>query len=169
MVNSFVFLIRYLFFLSEMAKILHKKILNTLNLYWYHNDASEKINSLNGHSRETLPKWIEVCHFSCQVKFPWYNYVDELYYTRGTCDTIYLPIFKDAQAVQVFKKHVFVNNKLCWELRNKLFRKRQSYLMTVRLNLTWALLGTTLFFFLIFFFLIQATGIYSCFNQGQFT
>ena len=137
MVNSFVFLIRYYLMiniLSEMTKILHKKILNTLNLYWYHNDAYEKINSLNGHSRETLAKWMEVCHISCQVKFLWYNYVDELYYTRDTCDTIYLPIFKDAQAVQVFKKNVFVNNKLFWELRNKLFRKRQSYLMTVRSN-----------------------------------
>ena len=117
-----------------MTKILHKKILNTLNLYWYHNNAYEKINSLNGHSRGTLAKWMEVCHISCQVKFLWYNYVDELYYTRDTCDTIYLPIFKDAQAVQVFKKNVFVNNKLFWELRNKLFRKRQSYLMTVRSN-----------------------------------
>ena len=38
--------------LYEMIKILHKKMLNAMYLYWFHNDTSEKNNSLNGHSNE---------------------------------------------------------------------------------------------------------------------
>ena len=38
--------------LYEMIKILHEKMLNTIYLYWFHNDASEKNNSLHGYSNE---------------------------------------------------------------------------------------------------------------------
>ena len=38
--------------LFEMIKILHEKMLNTIYLYWFHNDASEKNNSLNGYFNE---------------------------------------------------------------------------------------------------------------------
>ena len=32
--------------LQEIIKILHEKILKAINLYWFHNDASEKNNPL---------------------------------------------------------------------------------------------------------------------------
>ena len=38
--------------LSEITKVLHEKILKTINLYLIHKDKSEKNNSLNGHSNE---------------------------------------------------------------------------------------------------------------------
>ena len=31
---------------------MHGKMLKAINLYWFHNDASERNNSLNGHSNE---------------------------------------------------------------------------------------------------------------------
>ena len=31
---------------------MHEKMLKAINLYWFHNDASERKNSLNGHSNE---------------------------------------------------------------------------------------------------------------------
>ena len=33
-------------------KALHEKVLKATNLYWLHNDALEKNNSLNGNSNE---------------------------------------------------------------------------------------------------------------------
>ena len=50
MVNSFGFLLDItvmINILQEIIKILHNKVLKTINLYWFHIDASEKINSLN--------------------------------------------------------------------------------------------------------------------------
>ena len=38
--------------LQEIIKILHEKMSKAINLYWFHNDVSEKNNSLNGHSNE---------------------------------------------------------------------------------------------------------------------
>ena len=38
--------------LYEMIKILHEKMLNAIYLYRFHNDTSEKNNSLNGYSNE---------------------------------------------------------------------------------------------------------------------
>ena len=38
--------------LYEIIKILLEKMLNAIYLYWFHNDVSEKINSLNDHSSE---------------------------------------------------------------------------------------------------------------------
>ena len=35
-----------------IIKIMHKQMLKTINLYWFHNDASERNNSLNGHSKK---------------------------------------------------------------------------------------------------------------------
>ena len=32
---------------------MHEKLLKSINLYWFHNDASERNNSLNGYSNET--------------------------------------------------------------------------------------------------------------------
>ena len=40
------------FILYKMIKILHEKIMNPMYLYWFHNNTSEKNNSLNGHSNE---------------------------------------------------------------------------------------------------------------------
>ena len=31
---------------------MHKKMLKAINLHWFHNDASERNDSLNGHSNE---------------------------------------------------------------------------------------------------------------------
>ena len=31
---------------------MHEKMLKAINLYWFHNDASERKNSLNGYSNE---------------------------------------------------------------------------------------------------------------------
>ena len=31
---------------------MHVKMLNAINLYWSHNDALERNNSLNGHSND---------------------------------------------------------------------------------------------------------------------
>ena len=31
---------------------MHEKMLMAINLYWFHNDASERNKSLNGHSDE---------------------------------------------------------------------------------------------------------------------
>ena len=45
---------------------------DTINLYWFHNDASEKNNSLNGHSTEPQINLKEVHHTSCHNKSPWY-------------------------------------------------------------------------------------------------
>ena len=39
--------------LKEIVQILLEKMLKTINLYWFHNDSSEKKNSLNGHSNES--------------------------------------------------------------------------------------------------------------------
>ena len=38
--------------LQKIMKILHEKILKVINLYWFHNDAREKNNLLNGHSNK---------------------------------------------------------------------------------------------------------------------
>ena len=38
--------------LQEVVKTLHDKILKTLNWYWLRDNATEKNNSLNGHSNE---------------------------------------------------------------------------------------------------------------------
>ena len=47
-------------------------MLKTINMYWFHNDALERNNSLNGHSNEPQIKWIEVRHASCQIKSSWF-------------------------------------------------------------------------------------------------
>ena len=39
--------------LQEIIKILQEKMLKAINLYWFHNDASEKNNSLNDRSNKT--------------------------------------------------------------------------------------------------------------------
>ena len=58
MINSFVFsldipvMINILF---EMIKILHEKMVNSIYLYWFHNDTLAENNALNGHSNQT---WI---------------------------------------------------------------------------------------------------------------
>ena len=52
MVNSFVFLLDVpvmFYILYEMIQILHE---NMLNAILFHNDTSEKNNSLNGHFKE---------------------------------------------------------------------------------------------------------------------
>ena len=38
--------------LQEIIKILHKKMLKAINLYWFHNAESEKNNSLNNRPNE---------------------------------------------------------------------------------------------------------------------
>ena len=38
--------------LQKIVKILHKKMLKGINFHCFHNGASEKNNSLNGHSNE---------------------------------------------------------------------------------------------------------------------
>ena len=48
MVNSFVFTLD----IPVMFEIVHDKLLNIMYLYWFHNDISNKNNSLNGHSNE---------------------------------------------------------------------------------------------------------------------
>ena len=48
MVNSFVFTLD----IPVMFEIVHGKLLNIMYLYWFHNDTSNKNNSLNGHSNE---------------------------------------------------------------------------------------------------------------------
>ena len=51
--------------------ILHKKMLNAIYLYLFHNDTSKENNSLNGHSNKPWIKWIAVRYISCQVKSSW--------------------------------------------------------------------------------------------------
>ena len=43
-----------------MIKILDKKMLKGIHLYWFYNDASEKNNLLNGHSNQS---WINKYKF----------------------------------------------------------------------------------------------------------
>ena len=38
--------------LYEMIKIPHKKMLNAIYVYWFHNDTLAENNSLNGHFNE---------------------------------------------------------------------------------------------------------------------
>ena len=38
--------------LQELDNILHEEMLKTINLCWFHSDASEKNNSLNDRSNE---------------------------------------------------------------------------------------------------------------------
>ena len=55
MINWFVILLDIYVMINvlyEMIKILHEKMLNAIYFYWFHNDTSEKNNSLNGHSNE---------------------------------------------------------------------------------------------------------------------
>ena len=58
MVNSFVFSLDIpvmINILYEIIDILHEKMLNAINLHWFHNDTLPENNSLNGHSKEA---WI---------------------------------------------------------------------------------------------------------------
>ena len=55
MVNSFVFSLNIpvmINILYEMIAILHEKILNLIDLYWFLNDTLAENNSLYGHSNE---------------------------------------------------------------------------------------------------------------------
>ena len=55
MVNSFAFSLYSIVMVNilvEIIKILHEKMLKAITLYWFHNDASEKNNSLNDRSNE---------------------------------------------------------------------------------------------------------------------
>ena len=55
MVNSFVVSLDItviINILQSLIKIMHEKMLKAANLYWVHKDASERNNSLNGHSNE---------------------------------------------------------------------------------------------------------------------
>ena len=55
MVQKFVVLLDITVMINiyqEIIKILLEKIVNVINLYEFHNDGSEKNNSLNGHSNE---------------------------------------------------------------------------------------------------------------------
>ena len=55
MINYFFVLLDILVIINilyEMIKILHKKILNLIHLYQFHNDISEKNSSLNDHSNK---------------------------------------------------------------------------------------------------------------------
>ena len=55
MVNSFLTSLEIpvmINILHKMVKVLPKKILNAIYLYWFYNDTSEKNNSLNGYSNE---------------------------------------------------------------------------------------------------------------------
>ena len=74
MVNSFVvslYVTVMINILQKILEILHEKMLKAIDFYRFHNSALEKSNSLNGHSKRTLNKWIEVCYISCQVKSSW--------------------------------------------------------------------------------------------------
>ena len=55
MVNSFAFSLYSIVMVNilvEIIKILHEKMLKAITLYWFHNDASEKNNSLKDRSNE---------------------------------------------------------------------------------------------------------------------
>ena len=55
MVNSFLASLEIpvmINILHKMVKVLPKKILNAIYLYWFYNDTSDKNNSLNGYSNE---------------------------------------------------------------------------------------------------------------------
>ena len=54
----------------QEIKILHDKILKAINLYWFHNDPSEKNNLLNDRSNDRPT--------SCQIKSPWWNILERL-------------------------------------------------------------------------------------------
>ena len=63
MINYFFVLLDILVIINilyEMIKILHKKILNLIHLYQFHNDISEKNSSLNDHSNKP---WINGYRF----------------------------------------------------------------------------------------------------------
>ena len=63
MVNSFAVSLEFtvtINILKEIRKILHEKMLKVINLYWFHNDVSEKTNSLNGHPNEPRIKKIAI-------------------------------------------------------------------------------------------------------------
>ena len=54
-INSFVvalYISIMINILQKIVKILHKKMLKGINFHCFHNGASEKNNSLNGHSNE---------------------------------------------------------------------------------------------------------------------
>ena len=38
--------------ITVMINIVNENMLKAIDLYWFHYDASEKNNSLNGHSKE---------------------------------------------------------------------------------------------------------------------
>ena len=46
-------------------------MLNSIYLYWFHNDTLAENNSLNGHSNEPWINGKKVRHISCQVKSYW--------------------------------------------------------------------------------------------------
>ena len=55
MVNSFLVSLdipKLIIILYEIIKILQEKMLKSIYLYWFHNDTSEKNNSLSGHSNK---------------------------------------------------------------------------------------------------------------------
>ena len=55
MVNSFVVsldITAMINILQQIIKIMHEKMSKAINLYWSHNYASKRNNSLNGHSSE---------------------------------------------------------------------------------------------------------------------
>lgn len=54
-VNAFVVSLQIIVMiniLQEVIKILHEEMFNAMNLYWFHNDASDKNNPLNGYCKE---------------------------------------------------------------------------------------------------------------------
>ena len=49
---------------------MHEAMLKVINLHWFHNDASERNDSLNGNSNKPqINEWWLV--ISCQIKSPW--------------------------------------------------------------------------------------------------
>ena len=54
MINSFGFSLDVTVMISILQEdFLHEKKLKAINLYWFHNDASEENNELNDHSKKS--------------------------------------------------------------------------------------------------------------------
>ena len=67
MVNSFIFWLDIpvmINMFNEVITILLEKMLNAIDLYWFHNDILKENKSLSGN----LNKLIKSCQISCQIK-----------------------------------------------------------------------------------------------------
>ena len=103
--------------LYEMIKVLHEKMLNTICLYWFHNDTLAENNSLNSLSKK---RRFQVRHISCQVNSSCFNKTKLKAYLRVWMNFWPKPSSKMMiNAFHFTKKALFVFklSKFCWSYR----------------------------------------------------